>query len=56
MFKVTMESEDRKVQIEEPKSDLSLEELLPLLEDAIRALGYCPKGQLNFIQEEGDEE
>lgn len=50
MTTITIKQRDSEVSI--TREAESLEDLLELMEDALKALGYCFKGELNIVNED----
>ena len=51
MTRLTLVSGKNKYMVQEESSEMTLNELLPMIEQLIKAAGYNPSGQLEFVEE-----
>jgi hypothetical protein len=51
MTRLTLVSGKNKYMVQEESNEMSLNELLPMIEQLIKAAGYNPSGQLDFVEE-----
>jgi len=52
MTKITIESEGKKIELTSEKDVVDLNEMLELFEEALYAIGFRFKGQLDFVDED----